>query len=382
MDKIPSSVQKLLSYIESESYRGYDPYDALTSPLLKLPLFNRNKTLRFGFQQLLKRSPINLRPLLFIPKGYNPVTLGLCVQAYTNLIEVFPSRKAAFETKINFLIAELKKQIPGGFHGACWGYDFPWQARYAEIPAWQPTVVATGIVTNALYICYKRTGNPEALALCKSAAGFVLHDLKRTYDGQSFCFSYSPFDTQQVYNASAKGLRLLAQVYTETGDETLKTVAGNAAVYILKRQQPDGSWLYSEAGKWTDNYHTGYVLDCLHEYYQLTGDSSVKTPLIKGFEFYKNNFFTTDGIPKLHPGKIFPVDCTGAGQSLLTLTRFNNMEMAILTADWLINKMQSSSGYFFYRKGHYFTVKTSFMRWSNAWMLAGLSAVAAMINKK
>jgi hypothetical protein len=338
--------------------------------------------LRFGFQQLLKRSPVNLRSIFFISKGYNPVTLGLCIQAYTDLIEVFPSRKAEFEKKIDFLITELKKLIPRGFQGACWGYDFDWQSRYAEIPAFQPTVVATGIITNALYMCFKKTGNPQAIALCKSAADFVLHDLHRSYDGNSFCFSYSPFDTLQIYNASAKGLRLLAQVYTETGDVSLRTTAGQASDYLLNRQQADGSWYYSEAGKWIDNYHTGYMLDCLDEYIKCTGDDSIKPKLIKGFEFYKSHFFTSDGIPKFYPDKIFPVDSTGAGQSLLTLTRFDNIDMVNLTAKWMIDKMQSSSGYFYYQKSTYFTVKTSFMRWSNAWMLAGLSSFAVRINQK
>jgi rhamnogalacturonyl hydrolase YesR len=380
MDKLITSIHNLLSYIESESYKGYDPYDALKSPLLNLPIFGHNKTFRFGFQQLLKRSPVNLRPLFIISKGYNPVTLGLCIQAYTYLIDVFPSQKKQFENKIDFLITELKKLIPKGFHGACWGYDFPWQARYAEIQAFQPTVVATGIITNALYISYKRTGNAEALNLCESASDFVLHDLHRTYDNGSFCFSYSPFDTQEVYNASAKGLRLLAQVYAETGDESLKTIAAEAVTYISNRQQPDGSWHYSKAGKWIDNYHTGYVLDCLDEYYQLTGDTTIKMQLVKGFEFYQSNFFTPEGIPKLKVSKKHPVDCTAAGQSLLTLGKFDNTKMATLVAHWMIDHMQSPAGYFYYRKGTCLTSKVSFMRWSNAWMLAGLSFLVAKLN--
>ena len=376
MDIVLSSIQRLLHYIESESYKGYDPYDALTSPLFILPFLKHNKTLRFAAQQFLKRFPLNLRPALFISKGYNPVTLGLCLQAYTSLLDVFPSQNIEFENKIQFLITELKKLIPEGFHGACWGYDFPWQSRYAEIPAFQPNMVATGIITNALYICYKRTGSAEALALCKSAAGFVLHDLQRTFDGDSFCFSYSPFDQQQVYNASAKGMRLLAQVYAETRDENLNHTAGMAKTYLIKHQQPDGSWYYSEIGKWIDNYHTGYVLDCLGEYSKCTGDDTINPYVANGFEFYNSHFITAGGIPKFSPGLVFPVDCTAAGQTLLTLTRFNAMERAKITADWMINNMQSSSGYFYYRKYRYYRIKTSFMRWSNAWMLAGLSTVA------
>lgn len=372
---IQTGLVKLLEYVEKEKYKGYDPYDALTSPLFKLPMLSNHKTLRFGFQQLVKRSPVDFRPFLSIPKGYNPVTLGLCIQAYANLISIYPAKRTEYEEKIKHLISDLKRFVPAGFHGACWGYDFPWQARYTQIPAWQPTIVATGIITNGLYQCYKQTGNADAFDLCKSAADFVLQDLKRTYEGQTFCFSYSPFDTQQVYNASAKGMRLLAQVFAETGNESLKITAAWAKEYIIKRQQSNGSWYYSESGKWIDNYHTGYVLDCLDEYYHLTGDISVRVPLAKGFEFYKNSFFTTEGIPKITPGKVFPVDSTAAGQSLLTLTRFNEVKLARLVSGWMIDHMQSPEGYFYYRKNRRFINKTSFMRWSNAWMLAGLSSL-------
>ncbi|MBK6912284.1 MAG: hypothetical protein IPH11_00855 [Ignavibacteriales bacterium] len=80
MDLLNEALGRLLRYIEKENYRGWDPYDALSSPLFKLPFFRSNKFIRFAAQQAVKRSPINLRPLLFIPKGYNPVTLGLMLQ--------------------------------------------------------------------------------------------------------------------------------------------------------------------------------------------------------------------------------------------------------------------------------------------------------------
>jgi hypothetical protein len=168
-------------------------------------------------------------------------------------------------------------------------------------------------------------------------------------------------------------LRLLAQAYAENGDPSLKRIARQAAAYIIKRQQADGSWYYSESSKWIDNYHTGYILDCLDEYMKCTGDVSIKMQLIKGFKFYKDHFFTFEDIPKLYSNKVFPVDCTAAGQSLLTLLRFGEFETADRLAHWMIDHMQSSKGYFYYRKGLFFTTKTSFMRWSNAWMAASLS---------
>ena len=100
----------------------------------------------------------------------------------------------------------------------------------------------------------------------------------------NFIFSYSPFDSQQVFNASMKGVRILAQAYDLTGDENLKREAKKAVEFVVSNQRYDGSWGYSLASKggWTDNYHTGYVLDCLHEYSLLCNDNCFEENLRKG----------------------------------------------------------------------------------------------------
>jgi len=370
---LTESLLNLENYIEANNYKGFDPYDALKSPIFRLPLFKSNKFIRFGTQQLIKRLPFNIRPLLFVPKGYNPVTLGLCIQAYSYLY----SHKINQEhlSKINFLVNELKKLIPKGFSGACWGYDFEWEARHAKIPAYQPTVVATGIIANALFEAYLITGNEKCSELVKSAAKFVVNDLNRTYEEENFIFSYSPFDQQKVFNASMKGVRLLTHAYHLTGKPEYKVLADKAVLFVLNYQREDGSWGYSLAnsGGWTDNYHTGYVLDCLDEYAKLTHDTYSRSYIQKGFDFYKNEFFTDEGIPKFYHDKIYPVDCTAAGQSILTLTRFGEIELAKKVSQWMVENMQSKEGYFYFRKYKFHTEKTSFMRWSNAWMFSAIS---------
>ena len=372
---IKLSVEKLEDYIIHSNYKGYDPYDILKSPLFKLPFFNKNKWLRFGFQQLGKRLPFNIRPILFVPKGYNPVTLGLCIQAYSYLIETFPQKKEFYFKQIEYLIDELNKLIPKGYSGACWGYDFDWEARYSKIPAYQPTVVATGIITNALYVTWQITKIDKCKDLILSASKFVLNDLNRIPEDDTFCFSYSPFDKGKVFNASLKGIRLLAQAYSLNHDEKLRETAKEAIPFIIKYQQENGSWNYSlsKTGGWIDNYHSGYVVDCLDEYINHTNDFVYKNNLLKGYEFYYANFFTKNNAPKFYSEKVLPIDCTAASQSLLTLSRFGDIEKAKQVAFWTIKNMQSKSGNFYFRKFKFYTVRTSFMRWSNAWMFVGLS---------
>lgn len=394
MERLNEALGRLLRYIEKENYRGWDPYDALSSPLFKLPFFKSNKFIRFAAQQAVKRSPINLRPLLFVPKGYNPVTLGLVLQGYCYLIKneelcliQIPSGKIdnlELEKKIVFLVDELERLQSKGFSGACWGYDFDWEARYANIPAFTPTVVATGFITNALFICYSITGNQKAKTLLVSSANFVLKDLNRTYsenpepstiNHHPFCFSYSPSDKQIVYNASMKGVRILSQVYSITKETQLIETAKNAVAFVINEQNKDGSWYYSkkDAGKWIDNYHTGYLLDCLNEYRNHSKDKSYGENVKCGYEFYINNFFEEDGAPKFYNNKKYPIDCTVAAQSILTLTRFGDKDIALKVAHYIITYMQNEAGYFYFRNYGSKKDKTSFMRWSNAWLFAALS---------
>lgn len=372
---IKDSLKELQAYIENEDYKGFDPYDALKSPFFKLPFLKSNKLIRFGTQQLVKRLPFSIRSLLLVPKGYNPVTLGLSIQAYAYLFKAEPEYREEHLQKINFLIQELKKLIPEGFSGACWGYDFDWEARNAKIPAYQPTVVATGIITNALFVAYQNTGHKEAASLIESAANFIVNDLKRTYKDDTFCFSYSPFDTQQVFNASMKGARLLAQAYSFNANNEYKELATLAVAFVISHQKEDGSWGYSlaNAGEWTDNYHTGYVLDCIDEYQKLTEDFSYSTNIEKGYKFYISNFITEEGAPKFYHNNPFPIDCTSASQTILTTLRFGDTAIAENVAAFMRDNLQKPNGSFKFRKFKNYTITTSFMRWSDAWMFAALS---------
>lgn len=374
MDKLKSSLHKLQDYIEQNNYKGYDPYDLLKSPLFNLPFLKSNKTIRFYFQQLGKRFPINLRLLFRVPKGYNPVTLGLSIQAYTYLSEAFPTKKEQYKQKIEFLIDELETLIPNGFSGACWGYDFYWQARNADIPGYQPTVVATGIITNALFIYYKFSGNSKALELLLSSTNFIVNDLHITESDNGICFSYSPFDKQVVFNASMKAVRLLSQAYSINKDIELKELSDSAVKFVMRHQRDDGAWVYSDKlNNRIDNYHTGYVISCLKDHIELTGNNKYSANLSKGFEFYKNNFIELNGVPKFYHNEMYPVDCTAASQLILTLTDFNETELTGKIAKYMLVNMFDDEGYFYFRKFRFYTIKTTYMRWSQAWMFAALS---------
>jgi hypothetical protein len=375
-NEILESLLKLQNYILSEDFKGYDPYDSLMSPIFKLPILRDNKVIRFGFQQLFRRFPFNFRPLLGIKKGLNPVTLGLCIQAFTYLAKVFKENEAFYLNIINKCLEELISLQSKGYSGSCWGYNFDWEARYTRINAYVPTVVATGIITNGLFEFYKHYNDDRAKELILSSTKFVLNDLNRTYDKDgNFCFSYSPNDKQVVFNATMKGARLLSQAYHICKEKSLLDLAEKTVRFVVNHQKNDGSWSYSlgDARTWVDNFHTAYVLECLYKYIKLSGNKNFEINFKKGIDFYVNNFFENDGKPKYFNNKTYPVDSTSAAQSIITLTMIGRKDLAEKVLLWFIYNMQSNKGYFYYQKHKFYTNKISYMRWSNAYILLALS---------
>ncbi|MFQ5629625.1 MAG: hypothetical protein ACE5I1_12750 [bacterium] len=222
---------------------------------------------------------------------------------------------------------------------------------------------------------FKATNNDRAFALCESATRFVRCDLKKSQSGQKFCYSYSPVDNQIVFNASMKGARLLMQVFSETGDESLRKEAADAVAYVMELQSENGAWTYArgDARKWVDNFHTAYILDCLDAYIENSGDAFFSQQRRKGLDYYVNYFFEPNGIPKYYDKSQHPIDATAAAQSILTLARVGETKLAGKVAMWMINNMFDERGYFYYQKHRFYTNKISYMRWSNAWMFLALA---------
>jgi hypothetical protein len=380
--QITESVLRLKSSMEQDDYKGFDPYDGLQSPVFRLPILCSNHTVRFLAQQAIKRSPLNLRSLLGISKGENPVTLGLVIQSHVHLkraglLDDFAPTRA--------LVQRLIAMRSPGYAFTCWGYDFPWASKHAEIPAYGPTVVATGIIANALFLFWEETGCEQSAELVCESCDFVTNSLFRTVvKTGGFVFSYSPFDQEAVLNASMKAVRLLSQGHTLKREKGYLDLAKAALKPVLATQRSDGSWPYSfrKQGTWTDNYHSGYILDCIDEYVRHSGDELPKPSLERGLSFYQTHFIGSNGRPNFYSNRAGQADCTAGGQTLLTLSRFGKFDKAKQVAGWMILNMQDKKGHFHYRKNNCVTNATNFMRWSNAWMLAGLSALLATDKKK
>jgi hypothetical protein len=366
-------------YMRGENLRGYDPYDALCSPIFRLPVLRDTRLLRFGAQQVVKRLPVNVRPVLRIPKQLNPVTVALFLQALAHRAQAEGAANRPRRAEAVELVGELGRLVSPGWSGACWGYPFDWEARYASLPAGTPTIVATGMVTNALAVADDVFDLPAARALIVSAADFVLHDLHQTLgDGGSLCWSYSPRDRQVVLNATLKGSRLLAQAHARGADAAVLEPAARSAAFVVDHQDASGAWPYAigDARKWADNFHTGYVLECLREYQRLSADESVVDALDRGWRYYRERFFTTDLTPKYYDDEPLPVDATACAQAIITLCAFGDAAAGRAAADRSLELLAAPDGSFAYQRRRRFTVRIPYLRWSTAWMYCALARLS------
>lgn len=391
LNTVTESLSRLRSYCEAEDYRGWDPYDGLNSRVFKtLPLVGRSAICRLVWIQAFKRLPWNLRKPLLVPKQHNAKGIGLFLQGYCHLWHVVhanPESSAELGSedelleRINYLSDLLLAMRAEGFSGATWGYNFPWQCRREFLfPANEPTVVATQFCAWALLDAAEITGRTDLRDVAVTSADFILNDLRRTPHKGGVIISYSRMPgNDTIYNASLLGSRLLARIGTMTGRQDCLDLARQSVEACCADQRDDGSWTYGVKAVtgWIDSFHTGYNLDGLIAYSQLTGDTRLDDNIARGARYYAENFFTPDGVPKYYHNRMYPIDIHCPGQLPVTMARLGlygeHRPLIEKVTRWAIHNMQAPEGYFYYQLKQGKSSHISYMRWSNAFMFASLA---------
>lgn len=377
------SIVALSDYCEREDFKGWDPYDALNSPIIKFLRLDRFASTRLLFIQLFKRLPFNLRPLFLVPKVHNSKAIALFLSGYCNLYRHRPSE--VYLKEINYLANKLISLKCNGYSGAAWGYPFSWQARnILYFPAGTPNIIATSYSANALLDAYEATQNKEYLEVALSSAEYILKDLNKTTVDGGYLLSYSTLKgNDTVINASLHAAKVLSRCYYYTKYEQFKTEASKIANACCNLQSPqDGSWPYGlhPVQSWIDSFHTGYNLECLAAYQLYTQDTSFAPNIVKGYAFYKSQFFLPDGRAKYYHNKLYPIDIHSIMQLFVTEFNITKLGIRLINSDLTegaahsaLIKLQSKEGYFYYQIGKYFTIKTPYMRWSNAFAFNALT---------
>lgn len=392
VEKVRAVTLNLVRYCQEHEWEGYDPYDALNSKLIGyLPLLDF-KIFRLGFTQLLKRIPINVRPLLLIPKIQESTAIAAFLMALLKLDKLgLLENKDLISVMIQKLI-ELRSpsdstnpRDSGNVKNPywCWGLGFPWQTRGVLVPQGAPNLVCTAFAANALLDAYQQQGDTKCLRMAVGAAEYVLSELYWTDEAGNACFAYpTPLSRTRVHNANFLGAALLCRVSSLSGERGYLAPALKVARYSGVQQQPDGSWFYGEhpSQRWIDNFHTGYNLCALKMISDCCETKEFDTHIRLGFDFYRRKFFRADGAPRYFDNRTYPIDIHCVAQSIIALSTLKslsegNVNLALSVFRWSLAHLRDRSGFFYYQAHPMYTTKIAYMRWSEASMLLALSTL-------
>jgi len=365
-----SSVQNLERWIEDHHYRGYDPADGLTSYLRALTF--GNLLLDRLLQQLIWRFPWNLRPLLGVQPRDSYIGRGFIVRAYLTLYKI--TGEDSYVRKASESLDWLARNRAPGYKHFGWGKMFDFASRSGRQKKHEPITVWTSLIGQAFLDAYETTGEPRYLGIAESICEWIL-DVPRTVTRSGSCINYTPLGRGRdtIHNQSMLAAAMLVRTAQYSRKRDYLETARSAVEYTCTRQRPDGSWYYGEDDKhrWIDSFHTGYVLDALGMFIDLTGDARYQHSLDLGLAFFKEHFFRTDGMPKYYHNRTYPIDSQCAAQAIDTLTRFADRDPASLdlakrVARWTIIHMQDPSGYFYFMRYPCCVLKTPMIHWAQA----------------
>jgi hypothetical protein len=363
---------RLSGALESENFAGWDPYDALASPLLRRCA--RTPLLRRLAIQSLKWSPINPRPVLGVPKQQHTKALALCASAYARLAWLDEgARYGELARTLGQRLAERVIDRPDG--GAGWGYDFDVQTRWGYYRRGQPNAVATAFAAHALLDVGSRGEDPSLEELPRRAAAFMCSELLEEEPGGSF-FRYFPGADTAIHNASL----LLASVIARLDGSEHYAAAERAVHFSLERQRADGSWPYGEHPGlgWVDGFHTAYVLDSLATWHRRTGGAEIGEAITRGLRLYLDRLIEPTGAPRATLDSLYPIDIHSASTAVTTLSGLQGYDdRALQTAErvleWTLRNMTRRDGRFAFRRHRPLRNSVPYVRWSDGHMLLALA---------
>jgi hypothetical protein len=228
---------------------------------------------------------------------------------------------------------------------------------------------------------HKVFADAEALEIAESGARFLTTRLHRSFESaEEVCFSYTPNDKTLIYNSSALTAVFLARIGSLRENQEYLSLAHKAMVFLQRGQLESGGWYYGRLRRqhWIDGFHTSYNVCALLDYLRITGDHTFKDAMLLGHRYYQTNLFTGEGAPKYFHDQTFPIDIHACSQAILHFIAFTSidpqaLELAQRTFRWTMKNMAAPDGAFYYQRHRYWSNRTPYMRWGQAWMLRALA---------
>ena len=381
-NKIEESLRQVISWVQRNEYKAYEPADGNLSSLFSLT-GGRIFPMRI-LQQVVLRAPVNIRPLLGIRPHESAIGRGYLAWGYLLLYRITLNDSTRREA-MACLEWLLSNHSPRSTE-LSWGDPYEYATRSGRRPYGEPILVWSAFIGQAFLEAYEVLRDEKYVRAADSVGRWILKLPKEeTRSGQ--CLSYVAYRQSSIHNANVVGAAFLARLGTLTGSREALTTAKNAMTYTCSRQRTDGAWFYAEEPKyhWVDSFHTGYNLSALKGYRDATKDESFDACIEKGLSFYTSHFFEPDGRPKYFHDSTYPVDIQCAAQAIDTLASFAEADsgclpLSLRIAEWTIEHMQAKDGHFFYRDLGWKKVRTPMLHWGQGTMVKALSVLLRQLS--
>lgn len=392
--QVEQVLSEMESYFEKNSYKSFDPCDIKALPfILKYyDLFYRTRISKFAIfplEVLVNKFPRQIRKIVGIHKQAFAQSHALIVRAKLEKFRKLQIEEeySQAETLFNWILS----QRSGMTRNASWGQPYNWFSSDI-IPADTPrTTVSSQILHTCIdmYLTGKKETYRELIGeICR----FFLIEMVRSYDSDDeTCFAYTLVDNYRVHNANMMAASALMRAGTILKDDEIIELAGKCLNFTLRRQNPDGSWFYyaDDSGGYgkIDHYHTGYVLEALSVIRNLQGDTfRYEKEFEKGVDFYLEQLFTGEGLPKMTPASTYPIDIQSCAQSIITLAEFAKFSKGYQyrienVINFTLEKFYHTKGYFSYRINKNGKILPyDYIRWGDAWMYLALSRYVTLFH--
>ncbi len=376
--EIREIARQAIRFTEREDYRSYDNFDALTSPLLWGISKNR-PFLQRVLIQLNARTPFSLR-WTGVKKLPHVKTLSDMLIIYSMISGSWNETSAAERAgKVSQMLLEKACRGEGTL---IWGLNMPYATRFILADSMTPNLYTTVCAGKGIAAWYRKGSGHSLRSVLKEIAIGIDREFGKGITRQGYPFiRYYRDDPDPVPNVNALALHLLAEINILLQEETTSwNYLDQLAGYLISSQNPDGSWYYSEApgGRWSDGFHTGFILDSLMGYYSVRRSEELYAVIRKGYDFFLQAFIAGDYTPLYHPGRFRMLDSQNNAQIIQTLvtgSRFfgeDRCDMIRRVLAKVVSRMFHPGGWFYFQQKRFITIKTPYFRWSQTPMILAL----------
>lgn len=375
----------------AERYRGWDPYDALSSPLLAA-IARLHPWLGRASIHAVRLLPFNPRPLLGIPKADNPTALSLVIDAALNIAALQgttkpPSRaKEAAAALLGLACVDNPQELG-------WSRSFGFVTLGEAHPVGKPLTFLNARIGHSFLYLWEHTGDPALLGHVERIIRNILR-IGRLFRNRGLTFiGYSGQENPRlVLNVSAltawlfiRYLRACDTRDINIDDNSLRAAAGALFDTVIHLQEKDGAWPYAFTSEMARSghvdFHQGFVVDAVLAAAAISDDPALCARLLRaydaGLRFLATKQIDADGAFRWRYPRRYPIDIHNQAQGIISLSRAPHSEFDHVlqrVVEFTIARFWDvRAGLFRYQLGRFCRRSTPYLRWSQAWMAFALS---------